>query len=198
MLKWIAIIFVFLATPIQVSAAEPTIDGWDAISVTSEAKVVSKKTAILVANSHYTKVAPLAAPPNDVEAMSSRLGELGFETIILRDPTSADLMHAIATVNPKDGRGSLLAFYYSGHAGAIDGENSIVLTGYDPHDGMETDQIIPLQTVLTLLAAADFEKVFVAFDVCRNIIASEALRSEKTGGAGGPLASVDPWFCALG
>lgn len=183
MLERIAVLFIFLAMPFGVCAAEPAVKGWDAISVTSEAKVISKKTAILIANSHYTKVTPLATPSNDVEAMSSRLGELGFETIILRDPTSADLMQAIVHANPKDGRGSLLAFYYSGHAGAIDGENSIILTGYDPADGMKTDQIVPLRTVLAQLAAVDFEKVFVAFDACRNIIANEALKSEETGNA---------------
>jgi hypothetical protein len=183
MLKWIAAFFIFLATPLSVGATEPTINGWDAISVTAEAKVISTKTAILIANSNYTKITPLAAPPNDVEAMSSRLAELGFETVILRDPTSADLIQAIAAANPKDGRGSLLAFYYSGHAGAIDGENSIVLTEYDPKDGTQTDQIVPLRTVLTLLAAADFEKVFVAFDACRNIIGSEAPKPDAAADA---------------
>ncbi len=183
MLKWIAALFVFSATPLGVGVADPAINRWDAISVAAEAKVISKKTAILIANSNYTKITPLAAPPNDVEAMSSRLAELGFETIILRDPTSADLIQAITAANPKDGRGSLLAFYYSGHAGAINGENSIVLTGYDPKDGLQSDQIVPLRTVLTLLAAADFEKVFVAFDACRNIIASEAPKSDTVTGA---------------
>ena len=149
--------------------SRPKVEGWDAISITQEAKVSTGKKAILIANSAYKYFDPLLAPPHDVEAMASQLSQLGFETTILQNPTRAQIIQAITAANPKAGRGSVLTFYYSGHGAEVDGENSLLLVDYRAADGRNGDQIVPLRVILWLLASANFEKVFIAFDACRNM-----------------------------
>jgi hypothetical protein len=170
-----AAIFACLVTmwainPALAVESQPKVEGWDVISITQEAKVSTGKRAILIANSAYKYLNPLPAPPHDVEAIASQLSQLGFETTILRNPTSDQIIQAIATASPRGGRGSLLTFYYSGHAAEIDGENSLLLTGYRLAEGRNGDQIVPLRLILMQLATANFEKVFIAFDACRNMI----------------------------
>jgi uncharacterized caspase-like protein len=159
----------FLAAFGAAMAATPG-TGWDKITITQNAAVGGKKKAILIANASYQHVAALPSPPHDIDAVASEFSQLGFQTVILRDPTSADIIRAIADANPKEGHGSLLAFYYSGHAAEIDGENSLVLTTYDPADSNHAEQVLSVQTVLTLLSSMQYGKIFVAFDACRSMI----------------------------
>lgn len=170
-------------------AVEPTskVEGWDLISIAQVAKVSTNKRAILIANSAYRYVNPLPAPPHDVEAMASQLRQLGFETTILQNPTSEEIINAIQTANPKEGRGSLLTLYYSGHGAEVDGQNSLLLTGYRVTEGRNDDQVIPLKVILWLLASANFDKVFVAFDACRNIVVTQDAKP-----TGAPPASTAP------
>src|ERR1700676_4763738 len=113
-------------------AQQAKIDAWDTISITWGARVGGTKMAILIANSAYQHVKPLPGPPQDVKAMASQLSQLGFETKILQNPSAFEIVQTIVASKAKGGRGSLLALYYSGHAAEVDGENSLLLTGYDP------------------------------------------------------------------
>jgi uncharacterized caspase-like protein len=136
---------------------------------------------ILIANSAYTNLQPLSAPPHDVEALSSQLSQLGFATTILQNPSYHDVIEAIETASQGASRGSLLALYYSGHAARVEGENSLLLAGFRWDGSKNNNQRIPLQVVLPLLAAANFEKVFVAFDACRNPVGNEGAKSAQEG-----------------
>ncbi|MGI8570793.1 MAG: caspase family protein [Methylocella sp.] len=147
MISVAAAIFAFLAAMWSINPAlavelPPKVAGWDVISITQEAKVSTRKRAILIANAAYNYLKPLPAPPHDVEAMASQLSQLGFETTILQNPTSDQIIQAIAKASPREGRGSLLTFYYSGHAAEVDGENSLLLNGYRLADGRNSDQIV--------------------------------------------------------
>lgn len=188
-----AAIFTWLiTTSASASAVEskPNVEGWDIISITQEAKVATKKRAILIANSAYKYVNHLPTPPHDVNAIASQLSQLGFETTILQDPTAAQVINAIQTANPKEGRGTLLTLYYSGHGAEVDGQNSLLLTGYRVSDGGDSEQVIPLKDILWRLANANFEKVFVAFDACRNMIDTAGAKSTQDPVAKTPRPSL--------
>jgi tetratricopeptide (TPR) repeat protein len=143
---------------------------WGFISTKSQSNPSVRRRAILIANDDYKQIDKLTGPKNDVEATSSVLKEIGFETVLLRNPTRNEIISAISSANFKQERGSLLLLYYSGHAAEINGENTVLLTGYNPVKGTDPEQSVTLKTLLDALAEADFDKTLVAFDACRNSV----------------------------
>jgi Caspase domain len=113
---------------------------------------------ILIANSAYTNLQPLSAPPHDVEALSSQLSQLGFATTILQNPSYHDVIEAIETASQGASRGSLLALYYSGHAAMVEGENSLLLTGFRWGRQQEQQPTDPFAGCTAALGSREFRK----------------------------------------
>lgn len=165
--------------------------GWGFITTTSQSSPSVRRRAILIANDEYRRIEKLAGPQNDIQATSSVLKDIGFETVLLRNPSRGEIISAISSANFNKERGSLLLLYYSGHAAEINGENTILLTGFDPARGIDAAQSIPLKTLLDALAEADFDKTLVAFDACRNPVKLATVAPVEDGPrAGGAIRSV--------
>jgi Caspase domain len=152
--------------PEQPVAARKADVQWNAISVSGAPPAGIKGRVILIGNSHYKFFGALAGPDRDVQAAASRFAQVGFETVVLRDPDKDAIVSAIKS-SQNDGSQQLLGIYYSGHAAEIDRENTIVLTGFDPSQ-KDDSNLLPIKTLLSLLAAAGPSKVFVIFDACRD------------------------------
>lgn len=161
-------LFIWLSI-FSVARAKPQFEGWGGISVSSKKSIGGKHVAILIENGDYKYLRKLRAPQNDVNAVASKLLQLGFKVIILHNPTAKKIKQAIKSANPKSGRGTLLTFYYSGHGGELLNQNSIILTDFNPQDLHSSSSILSLQEILLLLSKSNFEKILVALDACRNL-----------------------------
>jgi len=143
---------------------------WDYVSITTRQRTEVGRRALLIANDDYRHIGKLDGPGNDVQATASLLKQLGFETSILLNPTKGQFLSAIRESSRSERSGVALMIYYSGHAAAVNGENTILLPNFDPKLGLDVDNSLSLKVLMNELGNADFEKILVAFDACRNAV----------------------------
>jgi len=93
-----------------------------------------KGVALVIGQSAYESLAPLANPGNDARAVAGLLASLGFEVSTLTDADTARLSKGIDRF-AEDAEGADVALlYYSGHGVEAGGENFLV-----PSDAQPTD-----------------------------------------------------------
>jgi Caspase domain/PDZ domain len=153
--------------PPQNSSATSDVS-WNAISISSAPPSGVKGHIILISNSDYKFFAKLSGPSRDVHAAASAFAQIGFRTTVLADPTKEEILQAIKAAQAESDQ-QLIGLYYSGHAAAINNENTIVLTSFDPTSTNYAGSLLPIKTVLSLLGSANASKIFVAFDACRSL-----------------------------
>jgi hypothetical protein len=149
----------------QAEAVAPSLK-WNAISVSSAPPTGIRGHIILIGNSDYKFFAKLSGPGRDVEAAASAFSQIGFRTTVLTDPSKEQILAAIKAAE-EEGEQQLFGIYYSGHAAEINNQNTVILTSFDPSSNSYEDSLLPVKTVLSLLATANANKIFVAFDACR-------------------------------
>jgi hypothetical protein len=152
----------------QIPQAEPVAPSltWNAISVSSAPPTAIRGHIILIGNSDYKFFAKLSGPGRDVKAAASAFSQIGFRTTVLTDPSKDQILAAIKAAEA-EGEQQLFGIYYSGHAAEINNENTVILTSFDPSSNGYEDSLLPVKTLLSLLATANANKIFVAFDACR-------------------------------
>jgi caspase domain-containing protein len=152
--------------------------------------LAESRIALVIGNSAYQSVSPLANPANDARAMGELLTAAGFEVVAAPDLTQESMRRAIGDFAGKvaaKGRDTVALVYYAGHGVQVDGENFLVPV--DAHVEREAD--VPLQAVrladlMNALAAVPSKTRIVLLDACRDNPFSEI---NKTSGKG--LAIVD-------
>jgi uncharacterized caspase-like protein len=154
------------------------------------AATAENRIALVIGNSAYQTVAPLANPANDARAMGDFLTSAGFEVVSAPDLTQDAMRRAIgdfAARAARKGTDTVSLVYYAGHGVQVDGDNYLVPV--DANIQRETD--VPLQAVrlgdlMNALALVPSKTRIVMLDACRNNPFSEI---NKTSGRG--LAIVD-------
>jgi uncharacterized caspase-like protein len=148
------------------------------------------RVALVIGNSFYKAVNPLANPANDAQAMGQMLNRAGFEVITALNMNGAE-MHRLtrdfaARVAAK-GPDTVALVFYAGHGLQIDGENFLVPV--DARLEREADiasQTMPLADVMKALENVNSRMRIVILDACRN----NPFAALETGRARG-LALVD-------
>ena len=140
---------------------------WNAISLSSAPPTGVRGHIILIANSDYKFFTKLDGPGRDIHAAASAFAQIGFRTAVLTDPSKEQILGAIKTVGA-EGEQQLIGVYYSGHAAEINNQNTVVLTSFDPSSRSYAESLLPVQTVLSSLTSANANKIFLAFDACRD------------------------------
>src|SRR5262245_8036910 len=160
------------------------------VAVTSDAAFAEDRIALIIGNSAYETVTPLANPANDAKAMADMLSAAGFEVISAPNLTQTGMRQAISnfagTVADK-GPDTVALVFYAGHGLQVDGENFLVPV--DARIQRETDvplQAMRLADVMNTLGRIPSKSRIVILDACRNNPFSEI---NKTTGRG--LAIVD-------
>jgi hypothetical protein len=156
----------------------------------SHAALAENRVALVIGQSNYRAVVPLANPANDASAVSKLLGDAGFEVESATDLSQKDMRTEISNFAAKvaaKGPDTVALVFYAGHGMQIDGENYLVPVDVDPK--READ--IPLQAVrvndvLNTLTSVPSKMRILLLDACRNDPFSEL---NKTVGRG--LAIVD-------
>jgi len=128
-----------------------------------------RRVALVMGNSAYLHVPPLANPVNDATDVSAALRAIGFEVITLTDGTYALMLDAVERFRRAMAGASVGLFYYAGHGIQAQGQNYLL-----PVDANAVEEYqlkaMALDAALVMdvmnMAAAGLN--IVVLDACRN------------------------------
>ena len=162
-----------------------------ALSVSSVPAAAEKRVALVIGNSTYKHVAPLANPSNDAKLMARTLRGLGFA--LVGGGAQLDLdKPALDRVVQKFGAmlqgADVGLFYYAGHGVGVHGSNYLVPIDANPTRLADVDfQMLDTNLVLRQMEGAGTRLNLVILDACRN----NPFKGRGLRAAGGGLAQMD-------
>ncbi|MGE0005227.1 MAG: caspase family protein [Parvibaculaceae bacterium] len=138
-----------------------------ALAAHAEAPKTLKGVALVIGQSKYARITPLANPANDARAMSKLLTDMGFDTRSVSDRDAARLARDLERF-AEDAEGADVALlYYSGHGIEAGGENYLVPVDADEASlGNAGEKLVPLASVIDRLKATVPVSI-VLLDACR-------------------------------
>lgn len=86
----------------------------------------AKRVALVMGNSAYASVVPLANPGNDARAIAEALERLGFDVTLALDQTQQESLRSIEAFTRTSVDAEIALFYYSGHGLQLDGTNYLL------------------------------------------------------------------------
>ncbi len=128
-----------------------------------------KRIALIIGNGDYQHGGYLRNPLNDAEDMSSVLGKLGFEVILVKNADIVELKSVIDDFGLKLSKYDVGLFYYAGHGIQTKGFNYFI-----PVDAqLKTEAQVEFNCVrtdrlLSLMEAASNSTNIIILDACRN------------------------------
>lgn len=75
-----------------------------------------RRVALVIGNANYANAPPLATSVNDADDIAHVLTGLGFDIVLRRDTTAADLRSAIAEFSQKSTNADIAIVYYAGYS----------------------------------------------------------------------------------
>jgi tetratricopeptide (TPR) repeat protein len=158
--------------------------------------VIERRIALVIGNSAYRNVPPLANPVRDATSIADALRRTGFQTVTLQtDLPKEKLVDALRNFAQLADNADWALVYYAGHGIEMGGANYLIPVdaklSTDRDVGFET---VPLDQVLSAVEGAKRLKL-VLLDACRdNPFASQMRRTMATASRsiGRGLASVEP------
>ncbi|MGI9433522.1 MAG: caspase family protein, partial [Geminicoccaceae bacterium] len=90
------------------------------------------RVALVIGNSDYRDLGPLANPANDADLMAESLRGLDFEVMVSTDLDQKSMKRAIKAFGRRldeAGSDSVGLFYYAGHGVQVDGANFLIPIG---------------------------------------------------------------------
>jgi general L-amino acid transport system substrate-binding protein len=153
--------------------------------------LAEKRVALVIGNSAYRSVGPLANPANDATAMAALLKAAGFAVTELRDAGLTDFRRAVSDFSETASDADIVLFYFAGHGIEVDRANYLIPTDARlARDFDVADETVALDRVLQALEPARRLRL-VILDACRtNPFVSSMRRSNRSVGRG--LVRVDP------
>jgi hypothetical protein len=131
-----------------------------------------KRVALVIGNSGYKSVAPLANPQNDARLMADTLRSLGFTLVGGRaqiDLDKAAFDEAVQSFGTQVVGADVALFYYAGHGVQVRGSNYLVPIAANP--AREADvylQMVDIAVVLSQMEGSGTKLNLVILDACRN------------------------------
>src|SRR5262249_38082941 len=137
------------------------------------------RIALVIGNSAYAAVSPLANPKNDAALMAKTLRSVGFEVTEVVDADQRTMKQALLDFGRKL-RGGVDAslFYYSGHGVQASGENYLIPVDAAIKDEGELDlQAVNVNAFLQVMDGSTAKVNIVILDACRNNPFGSSFRS---------------------
>jgi hypothetical protein len=153
----------------------------------------AKRVALVIGNSDYKNVAPLANPGNDSSDVGSALERLSFQVLKVRNG-NYDAMRRGLLEFARLARGSEIAIvFFAGHGMEVGGENYLIPVDAELKADVDVDhEAIALKTVTPLVENAS-RLGLVILDACRNNpFAAKMQRTVRTRAVSRGLAAVEP------
>src|SRR5437764_3114925 len=165
-----------------------------ALLLVCEPAWAGKRVALIIGNSAYQNVPPLANPINDGAIMAATLKGAGFDVVDSRHVLSAvEARRALRDFSDAARDADIAVVYYAGHGMEVDGTNYLI-----PVDAtLETDtdvldETLSLDRVLVAVEPAKQLRL-VILDACRdNPFAKSMKRTIASRAIGRGLAKVEP------
>ena len=156
--------------------------------------LAEKRVALVLGNSAYQNVAPLANPVNDSAKIASTLKDAGFDVVnSRRDLSAADTRRALRDFADRSRDADIAVVYYAGHGIEVDGANYLI-----PVDaGLERDtdvydETFSLDRVLLAIEPAKQLRLVIV-DACRdNPFVEKIQRTSGSRGVSRGLARIEP------
>jgi hypothetical protein len=130
------------------------------------------RVALVIGQSAYRAVVPLANPANDAKMMTELLGSAGFEVTTASDLSQNDMRQTVSDFAAKvatRGADTVALLFYAGHGLQIDGENYLVPVDVDPKREADIPlQAVRLNDVMNTLGALPARMRIIMLDACRN------------------------------
>jgi uncharacterized caspase-like protein len=160
----------------------------------SEPAFAEKRVALVLGNSNYQNVAPLANPVNDSTRIATTLKDAGFDVVDSRkDLSAADTRRALRDFADRARDADIAVVYYAGHGIEVDGGNYLIpVDARLERDTDVYDEALSLDRVLVAIEPAKKLRL-VILDACRDNPFSRSMkRTVATRAIGQGLAKVEP------
>ena len=144
------------------------------------------RVALVVGNSDYRNVTPLANPVNDARLVAKTLADLGFK-LIGNGPQlnlgKPQFEQAVQDFGDAIQGADVALFYYAGHGVQVRGANFLVPVNANPNREADVDfQMLDVNLVLRQMEYGRARLNLVILDACRNNpFGGRGLRSVSTG-----------------
>jgi uncharacterized caspase-like protein len=156
--------------------------------------LAEKRVALVLGNSAYQNVAPLANPVNDSAKIESTLKDAGFDVVdSRRDLSAADTRRALRDFADRSRDADIAVVYYAGHGIEVDGGNYLIpVDARLERDTDVYDEALSLDRVLVAIERAKKLRL-VILDACRDNPFSRTMkRTVASRAIGQGLAKVEP------
>src|SRR5215471_2546786 len=153
-----------------------------------------KRIALVIGNSAYQKVPPLANPARDADAMSAMFKNAGFDVVQSRRNLGiGDMRRTLRDFSDEARDADVAIVYYAGHGMEIDGVNYLIpVDAVLERDIDAFDEALTLERVLMVVEPARQLRL-VILDACRDNPFRQAMRRIVAARAiGRGLARVEP------
>jgi uncharacterized caspase-like protein len=159
----------------------------------SEAALAGKRVALVIGNSAYQNVNPLANPANDAGAFAEMLKKAGFDAVdSRRDLNSADMRKALRDFTGKARGADIAVIYFAGHGLEVAGTNYAVPIDATLERDLDVDDEAVSLTRLLLAEEPATKLRLVILDACRdNPFAKKMKRTLALRGIGRGLVGVE-------
>src|SRR5712671_1406803 len=165
-----------------------------ALLLVSGPALAEKRVALVLGNSNYQNVAPLANPVNDSSKIAATLKDAGFDVVdSRRDLPAAETRRALRDFADRARDADIAVVYYAGHGIEVDGGNYLIpVDARLERDTDIYDEGLSLDRILIAIEPAKKLRL-VILDACRdNPFAKRMKRSVGSRAIGRGLARVEP------
>lgn len=142
----------------------------------------TKGQALVIGNSRYRHISPLANPANDATDISTALRRLGFEVTLTVDATHKAMEDEILKFGKNLRKGGVGLFYFAGHGVQVSGRNYLI--PIDANVDSESDikfETVDAGRVLGKMEDAGNGINIIILDACRNNPFASKFRSADRG-----------------
>ena len=165
-----------------------------ALLLASQPALAEKRVALVIGNSAYQNVAPLANPANDGAKIAATLQNAGFEVVDSRhDLTAVETRRALRDFADRARDADIALVYYAGHGIEVDGSNYLIpVDAKLERDTDIYDEAFSLDRILIAVEPAKKLRL-VILDACRdNPFSKKMKRTIATRAVGLGLAKIEP------
>jgi len=159
-----------------------------------EPAFAEKRVALVLGNSAYQNVAPLANPVNDSSKIAATLKDAGFDVVdSRRDLPAAETRRALRDFADRARDADIAVVYYAGHGIEVDGANYLIpVDARLERDTDIYDEALSLDRILIAIEPAKKLRL-VILDACRDNPFSRTMkRTVASRAIGQGLAKVEP------
>jgi uncharacterized caspase-like protein len=165
-----------------------------ALLLVGQPAFAEKRIALVIGNSAYQNVAPLANPVNDGAAVAATLKAAGFDLVESRHDLSAlEVRRALRDFGDRARDADVAVVYYAGHGLEVDGANYLIpVDAKLERDSDVYDEAFSLDRMLLAIEPAKQLRL-VILDACRdNPFAKSMKRTTASRAVAQGLAKVEP------